>query len=410
MTNRLGSRLMWGVFAVALCSCDSAVEPVDEGSGETPPISILNDVPISDVAVALQAVASGLARPTDLAAPVGDPRLFVLEQPGRIRVVSEGGVLEEPLLDITDRVGYDVNEMGLLGLTFDPDYQSNRRFFVVYSAIDGSTRVEAYRTAGGDAYADPGSAELVLRVTRSAGHHYGGQIVFGPDGMLYVSIGDGDVRAQEAQEIGTLLGSLVRLDVSIEQGYRIPADNPFTGSLLARGEIFHFGLRNPWRFAFDPDGGWLYVSDVGHGSWEEVNVQPIGASGLNFGWPVVEGPQCSSQLPREILEPFIWGIGCNASAFTAPTIAYGREAGCAIIGGYVYRGTAIPALRGHYVYGDLCAGWLRTFRIEADGTVADPGQLDVDRPGDITSFGLDGFGELYVLTGGGTVFKLVPRS
>lgn len=351
--------------------------------------------------VILQPVAEGLVAPLYLTAPAGDPRLFVVEQPGRIRVIRDGRLLPEPFLDITDKVGYG-GERGLLGLAFHPRYAANGRFYVDYTDRHGDTRVERYTARPAADVADRASAHPVLFVAQPYANHNGGDVLFGPDGMLYVGMGDGgsggDPRGN-GQNLGTLLGKLLRLDVDGAEPYASPPDNPFVGRAGARPEIWAYGLRNPWRMAFDRTAGLLYIADVGQNLWEEVDVAPAAAKGLNYGWNRMEGTHC-------------YGIGlCSREGLTLPVLEYGHGDGCAIVGGFVYRGHAVPALAGQYVYSDYCGGWLRSFRTDGAAAV-DRRTWRVPSPGEILSFGEDAAGELYLLAANGTVYRLavaVPR-
>ena len=237
-------------------------------------------------------VASGLSSPVDLTSPDGDPRLFVVEQAGRIRVIRDGVVAETPFLDIRDRVRAG-GERGLLGLAFHPRYVENGRFFVDYTDAAG-TVVERYRVSGDPDLADPASAFPVLRVAQPFANHNGGQVAFGPDGMLYAGLGDGGGAGDpldQGQDVETLLGSILRIDVDSAEPYAIPPDNPFAAG-GGRPEIWAYGLRNPWRFSFDTPTGRLYIGDVGQDRREEIDVAGAGDGGLNFGWPTTEGTLC----------------------------------------------------------------------------------------------------------------------
>lgn len=355
--------------------------------------------PLNPSEFRLTTVASGLVRPTQLTAPAGDARLFVTEQEGRVRIVKDGVLLPTPFLDLTGRVSLEGGEHGLLGLAFHPDYARNGYFYVDYIDEQGDTRVERYRVSGDPDRADPASAKRILTVDQQYPLHHGGTILFGPDGMLYVSLGDGAGAGDylgNAQNRGTLLGGLLRIDVDRGDPYAVPADNPWAGLAGARGELWAMGLRNPWRFWIDRVDGTLYVGDVGEDSWEEVNVVPASQRGPNFGWPAMEGSRCFQDRP------------CDPSQYTLPAIEYPHSEGCSVITGVVYRGAALPALRGHHVYGDLCGKWLRSFRWES-GTVLDRLSWGIGVGGPITAIAEDGRGELYVLTLTGTVYRLEAR-
>ncbi|HEV2132601.1 MAG TPA: PQQ-dependent sugar dehydrogenase [Longimicrobiaceae bacterium] len=366
---------------LALPGCNGATDPGEE-PGEQ---------------VRLQEVASGLENPLYLTAPAADPRLFIVEQPGRIRIVRDGNVLATSFLDIRDRVGSG-GERGLLSMAFHPQYATNGFFYVNYTDLAGDTRIERYRVGSDADLADPASATLVLAVEQPYANHNGGLIKFGPDGMLYVGMGDGGSGGDplgHGQNRGTLLGALLRIDVSRGDPYAIPPDNPFVGQSGARGEIWAYGLRNPWRFSFDRQTGQLYLADVGQNAIEEVNVVGGSEAGLNYGWSVMEGSQCYG------------ASSCNSQGMVLPVIEYGtRSEGCAVTGGYVYRGRAIPGIAGHYFYGDYCRGWIRSFRY-ANGQAAQQRSWELDEVGNILSFGEDAAGELYLLSANGRVYQFV---
>ena len=363
-----------------------------------------SEPPAGTVPVGLQDIASGLSVPLYLTAPAGDPtRLFIVEKGGAIRVVKDGALLPTPFLDLTGRVSTG-GEQGLFGLAFDPAYADNGRFVVHYTDVGGNTVVALFRVSADDAdRADPASETIVLTAEQPFSNHNGGQILFGPDGMLYIGLGDGGGSGDpggRGQALTDLLGSILRVDVRTGTGYTVPPDNPFLGRADANPEIWSFGLRNPWRFTFDPATGDLYIADVGQNAWEEVDVVPAAAGagrGANFGWNVTEGRHCFAQA------------NCDLAQFTLPVLEYSHGEGCSITGGYVYRGAAIPALQGHYFYADYCQGWVRSFRLQ-DGQAVEPQQWPTLAPGGtITSFGQDAAGELYVLTAEGRVSRIVPQ-
>ena len=344
----------------------------------------------------LERVASGLEDPLYVAAPAGDPRLFVVEQVGRIRIVRDGRLLPTPYLDLTDRVRAG-GERGLLSVAFHPRYATNGFLFVNYTDRRGDTRVERYSVSGDPDRADPGSGKLILQVDQPYANHNGGHILFGPDSMLYVGMGDGGSGGDPhgyGQDRGALLGKLLRLDVDHGDPYAVPRDNPFVGRAGMRGEIWAYGLRNPWRFCFDRPTGMLYIADVGQNRWEEIDVVPAARPGLDYGWNVMEGSHC---FGRE---------GCDTRNRVAPAVEYGHGDGCSVTGGFVYRGKRIPALVGHYLYADYCSGWIRSFKLE-QGVVTEHHQWRGVSPGAVTSFGEDGLGELYVCSGRGDVYRLV---
>lgn len=348
--------------------------------------------------LAIETVVTGLEQPVFLTAPPGDGRLFIVEQLGRIRIVSASGqLLTTPFLDLAGQVDHEP-EGGLLTMAFHPRFASNGFVYVYFTApMGGDTRVVRYRVTASDANRlDPSSAQTIFALDQPFGNHNGGMLQFGADGMLYIFLGDGGGAGDpggNGQNPSTLLGSILRLDVDGGSPFAIPGDNPFVG-VSGRDEIWAYGVRNPWRSTFDVPGGLLYVADVGQNRIEEVNVVPMGAGGLNFGWNTMEGSSCFA------------GSGCSPSGLTLPVEEYTHADGCSITGGYVYRGTALPEIQGHYFYSDFCTGFLRSFRASG-GQATDRRQWDVGNPGSVSSFGVDGAGELYIVDLNGTVRKLI---
>ena len=344
----------------------------------------------------LQTVARGLEQPLYLTAPPRDPRLFIVEQPGRIRVVRSGRLLPRAFLDLTREVSYG-GERGLLGLAFDPAYSRSGYFYVNYTDRSGNTRVDRFRVSADPDRADPASRTVILQVDQPYANHNGGHLLFGPDSMLYVGMGDGGSGGDphgNGQDPGTLLGKLLRLDVRHATPYSIPSDNPLRGRAGMRGEIWARGLRNPWRFCFDPTEDLLYIADVGQNRWEEIDIVPRRRAGLNFGWNRMEGTHCYP------------GRDCDTSGLTLPVVEYGHSQGCSVTGGFVYRGRRLPGLVGHYFYGDYCNAWIRSFRYSA-GRITDHRDWRLN-PGPVLSFGSDSAGELYVCSGRGEVYRLAP--
>ncbi|HSJ16227.1 MAG TPA: PQQ-dependent sugar dehydrogenase [Longimicrobiales bacterium] len=351
--------------------------------------------PLTHAGLRAVLVTSGVIAPTHIASPPDDDRLFVVEQAGRIRILAGGALREAPFLDIRERVGAG-GERGLLSVAFHPDYATNGTFFVNYTDREGDTRIERFRVSSSPDLADAASGTLILTVAQPYANHNGGHILFGPDGFLYVGMGDGGSGGDphgHGQNPATLLGALLRLDVAGAEPYAVPADNPFAGG-GGRGEIWAIGLRNPWRLAFDPATGTLWVADVGQGAREEVNVVPASAAALNYGWNRYEGRACYR-------EP------CDPAGLTGPVHDYRHPDGCSITGGAVYRGSALPDLAGHYLYSDYCAGWIRSFRVQ-DGVAVDHRDWNITGLSQVTSFGVDRHGELYVATGTGRVYRLEP--
>jgi cysteine-rich repeat protein len=363
-------------------------------------------------------VASGLTKPTYVTAPPLDPsRVFVVEQPGRIRVIRNGALLPMPFLAIEDLVGSG-GERGLLSVAFHPHYATNRRFFVYYNDTAGDVVIARYQATADPDVADASSGVIVLTISHQLhGNHNGGQLAFGPDDYLYAGTGDGGGSGDpegSGQSDATLLGKLLRLDVDVETPpyYAVPSTNPFVGPGDPRDEIWAKGLRNPWRFSFDRGTGDLYIGDVGQDTWEEVDVQPAASpGGDNYGWNVFEGRHCFSP-----------STGCVDSGFVMPVLEYDHDVGCSVTGGFVYRGCAMPDLRGTYFYSDYCTSFVRTFHGVSAGLAQSEGDRTTELTTDsgvtihhIPSFGEDARGELYFVdrvepAGSGSVFRIVPGS
>ncbi len=355
--------------------------------------------PAEPVVLGLEEVATGVDFPTYLTSPPGDSRLFILEKDGVIRLVKDGALLDQPFLDIRNQVSKGA-EQGLLGLAFFPDYATSGRFIVHYTELSGASRIAQFRVSADPDRADPASESPVLVVSRPGIAHNGGQVVFGPDGMLYIGLGDGDDSdGGRGQSLSELLAAILRIDVSSGSPYQVPPDNPFVGMPGARAEVWSYGLRNPWRFSFDPATSDLYIGDVGEGHWEEINYASAadGAGrGVNYGWSRMEGAHCLRD-------------GCDQAGLTLPVVEYDHTNGCSVTGGYVYRGAVLTGFQARYFYADFCGGWVRSFRIEG-GLAVEHTEWPELRPGGVvTSFGLDAAGEMYLLTGQGAVFKIVPR-
>ncbi len=342
----------------------------------------------------LEAVSEGLDQPIMLVSPPGDDRRFVVERSGSIIILGE----DEPFLDIDDRVNSEAGiEPGLLGLAFHPDFAANGRFYVFYYQSDAErTRLAEYRVSEDPNSADRDSEREIIGFDKATNRHNGGMIAFGPDGYLWLSLGEGGQASVNSQNPETLLSSILRLDVDGAGPYAVPPDNPFVDGGGAP-EVWAYGLRNPWRFAIDSVEGLVYIADVGHEDWEEVDVVPLDSGGgSNFGWIRMEGSSCFQR-------------GCDpvAESLVLPVLEYGHGEGCSIIGGFVYRGTVIPELAGHYLYSDWCGGWLRSFRYTA-GQATDR-QEWLAGIGQVNGFGQDAAGELYLLTWDGRVLKIIPK-
>jgi glucose/arabinose dehydrogenase len=360
---------------------------------------------IVSAAPTLQLVVSGLTAPLYVTQPRADTsRLFVVEQPGRIRVIRNGTLLATPYLDITGLV-LSGGERGLLSMAFHPNYANNGQFFVFYTDLNGNLQVARYTVSANPDAASTGSAQPILFIAHpSFGNHNGGLILFGPDGFLYIGTGDGGGGGDpngNGQNKATLLGKILRIDVNAGSPYVVPASNPFVGLPPARPEIWAYGLRNPWRFSFDLVTRQLYVADVGQGEREEINVQPATSTGgENYGWNIMEGTLCFSPAS-----------GCAQTGLVLPVLDYDHSQGCSVTGGHVYRGSRFPILAGHYFYGDYCGGWVRSFRY-LNGAAHDERDytLEFGNLGNITSFGEDTRGELYIVTQGGNVYRIVPAN
>lgn len=364
---------------------------------------------------------SGVDKPVHIThAGDGSGRLFVVEQPGRIRLVKGDSLLPTPFLDISARVLFG-GEQGLLSVAFPPDYPEKGHFYVYYTNKSGDNQVSRFDLTGNPDLADPASEKLILYLNHPArDNHNGGQISFGPDGYLYIATGDGGGGGdpdQNAQDPASLLGKILRIAVEYyspepsnapnrvhlpliygssdpHPAYRIPADNPFVGTPGYRGEIWALGLRNPWRFSFDRLNGDLYIGDVGQGKYEEVDYQPASsAGGENYGWNIMEGPECYV------------GDTCDQTGLTLPVAYYGHGPECSITGGYVYRGQANPSMQGFYFYGDYCSGGV--FALIQDAGQWQSDYLVSSTAYSITSFGEDESGELYLADlGGGVIYRI----
>ncbi|MFV9505275.1 MAG: PQQ-dependent sugar dehydrogenase [Oscillochloridaceae bacterium umkhey_bin13] len=355
-------------------------------------------VPLASLRLGITPLIEGFTRPVHVtSAGDGSARLFVVEQAGRIWIVRDGQRIEPVFLDLTDRVGSSGNEQGLLSIAFHPQFVANGRFFVNYTDRNGNTVVAQYRVdAAQPDRADRTSATTILTIAQPASNHNGGLLKFGPDGMLYIGTGDGG-RAGDpwnnAQNLDSLLGKLLRIDVDGDQPYAVPADNPLRDQAGARPEIWAYGLRNPWRFAFDRLTGDLYLADVGQNALEEVHFQPATSpGGENYGWKIMEGTAC--------YEP----QNCDPTGLELPVAVYGRDGGCSITGGYVYRGERYPQLNGVYLYSDFCTGNLWALRAEAGAWQnALVGRVAIQP----SSFGEDEAGELLIADrDGGGIYRL----
>lgn len=361
-------------------------------------------------------IATGFSNPIWAGAPAGDPRVFIALKSGRIRILKNGAVQPGTFLNINSQVSLG-SEQGLLGVAFDPDYANNGHFFVNYTNLAGNTVVSRFTVDAGDPdLADPSSETVVLTFNQTFSNHNAGDIQFGPDGYLYIATGDGGSGNDPfcaAQDLGNILGKMLRIDVG-SLPYSIPPDNPFIGVPGALPEIIHYGLRNPWRFGFDMQTGDLFIGDVGQNAREEISAAPLGQLGLNFGWSVMEANRCNtlSSCPGTVPP-------CFDSSFRPPIVEVPQFPAFSIIGGQVYRGSLLPGEVGHYFFADFYDDMIRS--LDYDGATNTVSNL-TDRTAEfapnvgairnIASFGVDGFGELLIVDhtsgGNGEVFKMVP--
>jgi cysteine-rich repeat protein len=367
----------------------------------------------SGTALAAVRVASGLSQPVQVTAPPLDPlRLFIVEKTGAVRILRGGSVLAAPFLNLAGRVSTGP-EQGLLSIAFHPNFETNRRLFASYTDSRGFSVLARYEASTTNPDTVLASSERVLLlVPQPFANHNGGQLAFGPDGRLYFGLGDGggsNDPSDNAQSNTSLLGKILRINIDVETTpfYAVPPDNPNPAAGPQLGLIWAKGTRNPWRFGFDRFNGDLYIGDVGEGQREEVDVLSPGSSGANLGWDVFEGSLCHEPAP---LFP-----SCPAptAGFTFPVHEYDHSQGCSITGGFVYRGCALPDLDGTYFYGDYCTAFVRSFALAGGAAVdhtdhtaelAPGGGLSIDN---LTSFGEDARGELYVVDQGGEVFRIV---
>ena len=392
---------------------ESTIEPTPTSTTvapptEVPPTPTFTPVPtdtpvvierpsLDSIGLQLISVASGFTRPVYLThANDGTGRLFVVEQAGRILILKKGAINPIPFLDIVSIVGSDANEQGLLSVAFHPNYPNNGYFFVNYTNRQGDTVIARYNASDNPDIADPNSEMILMTIGQPHANHNGGQIAFGPDGYLYIGMGDGGAAndpENRAQSLSTLLGKILRIDVDNGDPYGVPETNPFVGNEQARPEIWSYGWRNPWRFSFDVDTGDFYAADVGQNQFEEVHVELAGTeAGQNYGWRLMEGLHCFR--PAEC-DPTSLGLAL-------PVAEYDHDLGCSITGGYVYRGTQFPALGGIYLYGDYCSGIIWGIRYEVDGTWSKAQFLQSSES--ISSFGQDEFGEVYLVDHKGEIF------
>jgi glucose/arabinose dehydrogenase len=347
----------------------------------------------------LAPIVSGLREPTYVTGLPGDShRLLILERRGLIRAAIGGQLQLEPVLDLTQLVGVFGEEQGLLGLAFDPAFSTSRRVYVDYTATDWSIHIMRYLLSNDELLKiNPDSVQDVLVIPKQSKYHNGGMLAFGPDGYLYASIGD-DEASDRAQQLSSLVGKILRLDVGSADPYAIPPTNPFAAQPGARGEIWAYGFRNPWRFSFDRATGDLWVADVGEDAVEEIDYQAANSvGGENYGWPFLQGDRCQDVQH------------CHDPGLVSPMVTYDHNMNCAVIGGYVYRGDRVLALQGKYLYGDLCTGGVFTI---VNGVAPDKARLELGyQPIKISSFGEDSAGDVYVVDlQGGRIYRVEDGS
>jgi glucose/arabinose dehydrogenase len=339
--------------------------------------------------IELKPVASGFRQPTYLTnAKDGSGSMFVVEKEGWVKIIKKGRVLSAPFLDIVPKVRSKESERGLFSVAFHPNYKQNGRFFVNYTNLNGDTVISEYKVGNNPDKAEMESERIILTIKQPASNHNGGQLQFGPDGHLYIGMGDGGGLGDpwgNAQNKKVLLGKMLRIDIDSGEPYGIPTNNPFAGKIEAREEIWATGLRNPWRFSFDSVTGDMYIADVGEHDWEEIHFQPANSKGgENYGWNLMEG-----------FHDFQLTKGFDKSLLTMPVLEYGHDQGCSVTGGYIYRGKRHSTISGTYFFSDFCSGKIWGLRrnqerewewTELQGT-----------PLKVSSFGQDEDGEIYVL-------------
>ena len=362
----------------------------DAGTGPTPDRLVL--VPVD----------SGYDFSLFLTAPPGDVhRVLIVQRNGRIVLRKNGVRRDSAFLNLTALTNPSTGEYGVYALAFHPQYATNRRLFAYYADLNGDSQLAEYLADPTFDHADPTSRRTILSQPQApAAVLYGGTVAFGPDGMLYLGLGDGEAITQtpsHAQDSTSLLGKILRLDVDGGSPYRIPPDNPYVSRPGWRGEIWQLGLRNPWRWSFDRGTGDLWIADVGEDLWEEVDylLGPV-VGGNNFGWPTMEAKHC-----------FQPAMGCPLAGLVPPILEYAHQPSCAITGGYVYRGQMFPTLRATYFYGDYCGGWVRSFRLVNGQPVSQFPPLASPLINDnVVSFGEDAGGEVYVVMASGRVYRI----
>jgi glucose/arabinose dehydrogenase len=413
--RRLRGLLLAG-SVVAVLACGQASPPSAGIATSSPTTGLLSPTPpatktpapataeptAAAAALHLDVVASGLQSPVDVVtADDGSDRIFVVQQGGQIRIVRDGALVEQPFLDIAARLTAG-GERGLLGLALHPDFPNDPRFFVDYTDLNGDTVISSFNQSLDADSADPESELVLMHIKQPFPNHNGGSVVFGPDGMLYIAMGDGGSGGDpqgNGQRLDTHLAKILRIDVDVpatqDPPYDVPPDNPFVDRAGAFPEIWHLGVRNPWRIRFDRATGDLWIGDVGQNAWEEIDVARKGQSGLDFGWNRMEGFEC--------YEP---STGCDENGLTLPLAAYGHDAGCAVVGGVVVHDPAQAGLDGRYLFADECSGNIWTMDPTGDGRREPALALESHRS--ISAIGQAASGTVYLVDlGAGELLRAV---
>ena len=367
-------------------------------------LSFTEEPGLPDLKIKLQLITKGLTSPVGMASPRdGTNRLFIIEQGGKIKIIKSGMLLSTPFLNISyklDGLNIAYSEKGLLGIAFHPEYKTNGRFFVYYSAptkeknSDHKSVLASYKVSAANPDIADTKEELIMEILQPESNHNGGCLQFGKDGFLYIGVGDGGGAGDKhgtignGQNLNTWLGKILRIDINSKKPYAVPPDNPFVGRNNTKHEIYAYGLRNPWRFSFDHVSGKLFCADVGQDAWEEINLIE---KGKNYGWRIMEGKHCYNP-----------NTGCNTNGLTLPINEYGHETGISVCGGYVYRGKMYPSLHGIYFFADW-SGKVFYLRQQKDGTwkrgdvIANDNRTN-DMGSKINSMGEDSNGEIYFIT------------
>ena len=374
----------------------STTVPATDSSTTTTSSIPLPDSPLQGLAV--ETITTELTGPTYAVVAPGDDTIYVLERRGTIRTVDPDTGEITTFLDIVNKSNADKGiELGLLGMAFHPDFETNHRFWIYYTDVEHDARLVEY-LMGSNGLPDLASENIIMEIDRLPNglRHNAGMLQFGPDGYLYIASGDNGQYDVNPQDPFTKKGVIMRIDVDSGDPYGTPADNPWADGTGAP-EVWSIGFRNPWRFWIDVPENMIYIGDVGQSAWEEIDAVPLEPVGYNFGWPQLEGRSCWSP-----------GTGCQTSGMVMPVVTYGHDEGCSVTGGLVYRGTQIPELIGNYFFADWCNGWIRSFRLEngAAGEVKE--WTELGNVGQVSSFGVDADNEILFVTSGGVLARLVP--